>query len=108
MVICPDFPGLGDSALPPPAESPAPVAAVIRAGIGQVLGAGTRYDLCGFSYRRAARPAMWRRRRADELRSVTLVGAGALGPKRQITDLSRSAARRARRASPRTGTTWRR
>ena len=38
MVVCPDIPGLGDSAPPPPAESPAPVAAIIRAGIGQVLG----------------------------------------------------------------------
>lgn len=88
MVVCPDIPGLGDSAMPPPAESPAPVAAIIRAGIGQVLGESRRYDLCGFSYG-ALLSGHVAAQSGDELRSVTLVGAGALGPKRQVTELTK-------------------
>ncbi|MFC7477679.1 alpha/beta fold hydrolase [Dankookia sp. GCM10030260] len=88
MVVCPDIPGLGDSALPPPAESPAPVAAIIRAGIGQVLGEGTAYDLCGFSYG-ALLSGHVAAQAGAELRSVTLVGAGALGPRRQVTELTK-------------------
>jgi pimeloyl-ACP methyl ester carboxylesterase len=88
MVVCPDIPGLGDSALPPPADSPAPVAAVIRAGIGQVLGEATRYDLCGFSFG-ALLSGHVAAQAGAELRSVTLVGAGALGLKRQVTELTR-------------------
>ena len=93
--------------MPPPAESPAPVAAVVRAGLTEVLGDGTRYDLCGFSFG-ALLAGHIAAQAGGELRSVTLVGAGALGLRRQITTWSRCAARRARPASPRTGTTWRR
>lgn len=85
-VICPDLPGLGESAMPPPAESPAPVAAVVRAGLTEVLGAGTRYDLCGFSFG-ALLAGHIAAQAGGELRSVTLVGAGALGLRRQITTL---------------------
>lgn len=87
MVVCPDLPGLGESAMPP-VEDPAPVAAVVREGITRILGAGTRYDLCGFSFGAllsghvAAQPG-------EALRSVTLVGAGALGPRRQVTELTK-------------------
>jgi pimeloyl-ACP methyl ester carboxylesterase len=86
QVICPDLPGLGESAMPPPAESPAPVAAVVRAGLGEVLGTRTRYDLCGFSFG-ALLSGHIAAQAGDELRSVTLVGAGALGLRRQITTL---------------------
>ncbi len=88
MVLCPDIPGLGDSAMPPPADSPAPVAAIIRAGIGRVLGEGRRYDLCGFSYG-ALLSGHVAAQAGEELRSVTLVGAGALGPRRQVTELTK-------------------
>ncbi len=85
LVVCPDLPGLGDSDMPPPAESPAPVAAILRAGLADILGRG-RYDLCGFSF--GALLAGHLAAQADErLRSVTLVGAGALGLPRQITPL---------------------
>lgn len=90
LVICPDLPGLGESALPPPAESPAPVGAVVRDGLGQVLaqvaGAGAAYDLCGFSFG-ALLSGHIAAQAGPELRSVTLVGAGALGLARQITPL---------------------
>jgi pimeloyl-ACP methyl ester carboxylesterase len=86
QVICPDLPGLGESAMPPAAESPAPVAAVVRAGLAEVLGAGTRYDLCGFSFG-AMLSGHVAQQAGDEVHSVTLVGAGALGLQRQITTL---------------------
>lgn len=85
-VICPDIPGLGDSAMPPPVESPAPVAAIIRAGLARVLGEGVAYDLCGFSYG-ALLSGHMAAAAGPELRSVTLVGAGALGVPRQVTEL---------------------
>ena len=85
LVVCPDLPGLGDSDMPPPAESPAPVAAILLAGLADILGP-RRYDLCGFSF--GALLAGHLAAQADgRLRSVTLVGAGALGLPRQITPL---------------------
>lgn len=88
MLVCPDTPGLGESAMPPEAGTPAPVAAVIREGIARVLGPGRRYDLCGFSYG-ALLSGHVAAQAGEELRSVTLVGAGALGPKRQVTELTK-------------------
>jgi pimeloyl-ACP methyl ester carboxylesterase len=87
-VICPDLPGLGDSAMPHPATDPGPVAAEVAAGIAAVLGAGTPYDLCGFSFG-ALLSGHVAARAGAALRSVTLVGAGALGLKRQVTELVR-------------------
>ena len=88
MVVCPDLPGLGESAMPPPAEDPGPVAAVVREGITRLLGTGRRYDLCGFSFG-ALLSGHVAAQAGDELRSVTLVGAGALGLKRQVTELTK-------------------
>ncbi len=85
LLICPDLPGLGDSDMPPPAESPAPVAAILRAGLERILGA-RRFDLCGFSFG-ALLAGHLAAQAGEELRSVTLVGAGALGLARQITPL---------------------
>ncbi|MDB5374705.1 MAG: Pimeloyl-ACP methyl ester carboxylesterase [Belnapia sp.] len=86
MVVCPDLPGLGESAMPPPAESPAPVAALVRQGLAAVIGADTTYDLCGFSFGSLLAGHI-AAEAGPELRSVTLVGAGALGLPRQITPL---------------------
>jgi pimeloyl-ACP methyl ester carboxylesterase len=85
MVICPDLPGLGESAMPHPAADPGPVAAEVRAGIDLLLG-DRPYDLCGFSFG-ALLSGHIAAQAGPSLRSVTLVGAGALGPKRQITEL---------------------
>lgn len=87
-LVVPDLPGLGESAMPPPVDSPAPIAAILRRGIAQVLGEGTRYDLCGFSYG-ALLAGHVSAQAGEELRSVTLVGAGALGVPRQPTELLR-------------------
>ena len=92
LVLCPDLPGLGESAMPPPAADPAPVAAIVRAGILALLGAGAgrprAYDLCGFSFG-ALLSGHVAAQSGGELRSVTLVGAGALGPRRQVTELTK-------------------
>jgi len=85
LVICPDLPGLGESAMPHPAEDPGPVAAEVRAGIDLLLG-DRSYDLCGFSFG-ALLAGHIASQAGGTLRSVTLVGAGALGPKRQVTEL---------------------
>jgi pimeloyl-ACP methyl ester carboxylesterase len=85
LVICPDLPGLGESAMPHPAEDPGPVAAEVRAGIDLLLG-DRPFDLCGFSFG-ALLSGHVAAQAGPMLRSVTLVGAGALGPKRQVTEL---------------------
>jgi pimeloyl-ACP methyl ester carboxylesterase len=51
-----------------------------------VLGEATRYDLCGFSFG-ALLAGHIAAQASEELRSVTLVGAGALGVPRQRTEL---------------------
>jgi pimeloyl-ACP methyl ester carboxylesterase len=96
LVICPDLPGLGESAMPPPAADPAPVAAIVREGLLGILGDGAggprgghrTYDLCGFSFG-ALLSGHVAAQSGGELRSVTLVGAGALGPRRQVTELTK-------------------
>ncbi len=85
-VVCPDLPGLGDSAMPPSAETPAPIAALVRQGLTQVVGPAVRYDLVGFSYG-AMLAGHVAAAAGEELRSVTLVGAGALGLPRPRTKL---------------------
>ena len=85
-VICPDLPGLGESDMPHPALDPAPIAGEVLAGIAQVLGAGTRYDLAGFSFG-ALLAGHLSAQAGPELRSLTLVGAGALGLPRPRTEL---------------------
>ncbi|WP_149538752.1 alpha/beta fold hydrolase [Siccirubricoccus phaeus] len=86
LLICPDLPGLGESAMPHPADNPGPVAAEVRAGLTALLGEGTRYDLCGFSFG-ALLSGHISAQAGPELRSLTLVGAGALGLPRQVTEL---------------------
>lgn len=86
-LLCPDLPGLGDSAMPPRTDGPAPIAAVVRAGLTSVLGdEGAPYDLAGFSFG-ALIAGHVAAEAGPELRSVTLVGAASLGLLRQRTDL---------------------
>ena len=85
-VVCPDLPGLGDSAMPPPAGTPGSIAALVRGGLARVLGPAARYDLVGFSYG-ALLAGHVAAAAGAELRSVTLVGAGALGLPRPTTEL---------------------
>lgn len=86
MVVCPDLPGLGESAMPPVTDGPAPIAALVRQGLTAVLGEGRRFDLVGFSFG-ALLAGHLAAQAGAELRSVTLVGAGALGLPRPRTEL---------------------
>jgi pimeloyl-ACP methyl ester carboxylesterase len=75
-VLAPDLPGLGRSALPRDA-TPEGVACVVASGLAQILGAA-EYDLVGFSF--GANVAGHVAARDDAgIRSLTLVGAAALG-----------------------------
>jgi pimeloyl-ACP methyl ester carboxylesterase len=85
-LLCPDLPGLGESAMPLRTDSPAPIAAVVGAGLRAVLGDGVEYDLAGFSFG-ALIAGHVAAEAGPELRSVTLVGAASLGLLRQRTDL---------------------
>lgn len=86
LVVCPDLPGLGESAMPPSAADPAPIAALVRQGLTRVLGEGRRYDLAGFSFG-ALLSGHVAAQAGPELRTVTLIGAGALGLPRPRTEL---------------------
>jgi pimeloyl-ACP methyl ester carboxylesterase len=84
-LILPDTPGLGDSD-EAPEPTPAGIAAVIDAGLDTVLRPGDHPDLVGFSFG-ALIAAHVAARRSRPLRSLTLVGAGALGTMRNNIDL---------------------
>ena len=79
-LILPDTPGLGDSDDAPEA-TPEGIAAVIDAGLETLLQPGEKPDLVGFSFG-AMIAGHVARRRSRPLRSLTLVGSGALGAKR--------------------------
>lgn len=85
-VICADLPGLGDSDMPPEeARSPEGIAAILRDGLALLLD-GAGYDLVGFSFG-ALCSGHLAALDAERCRSVTIVGAGALGFVRSPTEL---------------------
>lgn len=85
-VLAPDTPGLGESAMPPRTEHPDDFAAPLQEGLARILGEDRRYDLCGFSFGALVSGHLVARDGA-RVRSVTLVGAGALGVPRSPTEL---------------------
>lgn len=84
-VICPDTPGLGDSALPPDGSTPAGVAAPLAEALPEIL-RGEPADLVGFSFGAniAGHVAV---ARPEFARSLTLVGAASLGLPRPPVEL---------------------
>jgi len=77
-VWAPDLPGLGESDMPPKPYGPDRVAGIVAAGLRQILPGEEGCDLVGFSFGAIAaghvaanHPAL--------VRTLTLVGAGALG-----------------------------
>ncbi|MBN8892485.1 MAG: alpha/beta fold hydrolase [Rhodospirillales bacterium] len=77
-VLAPDLPGLGESATPPEPHAPDGVGAIVAEGLSRLIGSETRYDLCGFSFGALAASQVAVRHGA-RLRSLTIVGAGAMG-----------------------------
>ncbi len=88
MVLVPDLPGLGQSAMPPSPLGPESVARVLMAGLDAALPAGARYDLVGFSFG-ALCSGHLAALDAGRCRSLTIVGAGALGFRRSPTELEK-------------------
>jgi pimeloyl-ACP methyl ester carboxylesterase len=76
-VLAPDLPGLGESADPPAPQGMPTVSAIVAAGIDQVLGAESSYDLVGFSFG-ASVGGHVALLHGTRVRSLTLVGAGGL------------------------------
>ena len=86
MVICADLPGLGDSDMPPDGATPATIGDILRDGLAMLLRAGQGYDLVGFSFGALCAGHLAAADR-DNCRSLTVVGAGALGLPRSPTEL---------------------
>lgn len=84
-VLCPDLPGLGDSDMPPEGATPAIIGAILREGLAMLL-PGQGYDLVGFSFG-ALCSGHLAAADHERCRSLTVVGAGALGLQRSPTEL---------------------
>lgn len=80
-VLVADLPGLGDSDEMPEPVTPDSIAAIVAEGIRRLAGAGTPIDLVGFSFG-AMIAGHVAALLGTSVRSLTLVGAGALGTPR--------------------------
>jgi pimeloyl-ACP methyl ester carboxylesterase len=87
-VIAPDLPGLGDSASPPDPYTPASIGGIVVRGLEEMLAPGERYDLCGFSFGAMIASQVGAIHGA-RLRSLTIVGAGAMGFPRHSVGLEK-------------------
>ncbi|GAC1341988.1 MAG: alpha/beta fold hydrolase [Acetobacteraceae bacterium] len=84
-VWAPDLPGLGESSMPPMPYGPDRVAGIVGAGLRQILPAQTPCDLVGFSFGALAAGHV-AASCPDLVRSLVLVGAGAVGvPRANVT-----------------------
>jgi pimeloyl-ACP methyl ester carboxylesterase len=77
-LLVPDLPGLGDSGDVGDPVTPERIAATVVEGLGRLIPAGTPFDLAGFSFG-ALIGGHVAALLGSKLRSLTLVGAGALG-----------------------------
>jgi len=87
-VLAADLPGLGETAMPPEPHTPEGVGTIVADGLRRLLPDGVVCDLIGFSFgaliaghTAAAVP--------ERVRSLTLLGAGALGVPRGAIQLER-------------------
>ena len=78
-LLIPDLPGLGESAFPPVGDDAMAVAAIVAAGIDQILGADTRYDVAGFSFGGTMATCVGAIH-GPRARSVTIIGSSGVGP----------------------------
>lgn len=88
IVLAPDIPGLGESAMPDDPVTPDSCAIAIRRGLDEMLPAGARYDLAGFSFG-ANCAGHLAARDPDRCALIVLVGAASLGLPRSQTELQK-------------------
>ncbi len=87
-VIAPDLPGLGDSAPAPHPVGAEAIASILARGLDIVLGGEEPYDLAGFSFG-AVIAGLLAGNASSRVRSLTLIGAGGLGPPSRSVPLER-------------------
>ena len=78
LVVAPDLPGMGDSALMPPGGNVGDVARLVAKGAELLLGRHARYHLAGFSFG-AVVAGHLAASFPNRVRKLTLVGASGLG-----------------------------
>jgi len=88
-VIVADMPGLGESATPPEPHTAEGIAAIIVAGLGELVAAGERPHLAGFSFGGVIGGHV-AAQLGERLRGFTIVGSNGLGLVRSPTPLERA------------------
>ena len=78
-VLAPDLPGLGESALPHRPGDPDELVRILADGLAAIAPAPTSYHLAGFSFGGVLCGPL-AALEGDRVRSVTLIGAGGVGP----------------------------
>jgi pimeloyl-ACP methyl ester carboxylesterase len=74
-----DLPGLGESVMPPNAEDADAIAAIVAAGIDEIIGTEATYDVAGFSFGSTMAVCVAAQKGA-RVRSCTMIGSSAVGP----------------------------
>lgn len=77
-VLAPDLPGLGESDMPPDDEDAFAIAGIVADGIDRIVGAGTKYDVVGFSFG-GTMAACVGAIRGKQVRSVNIIGSSGVG-----------------------------
>jgi len=77
-VLAPDLPGLGESDFPPDGDNAKLIAGIVVAGIDQVVGAATDFDVVGFSFG-GTMAACVGAQVGPRARSVTIIGSAGVG-----------------------------
>jgi 2-hydroxy-6-oxonona-2,4-dienedioate hydrolase len=90
-VIAPDLPGYGESDTPPEPWSPESLAAILAAGLADLLPPPRRYHLAGFSFGCIIAGPL-AAREGERVESLVLLGSGGLGfPRAEAPPLRRIA-----------------
>jgi 2-hydroxy-6-oxonona-2,4-dienedioate hydrolase len=77
-VLVPDLPGLGLSDFPPDGDDAFAIATIVADGIDAIVGAGTAFDVVGFSFG-GTMAACIGALRGTQVRSVTIIGSSGVG-----------------------------
>ncbi|WP_428491356.1 alpha/beta fold hydrolase [Rhodopila sp.] len=77
-VLVPDLPGLGESDFPPDGEDAFAIAGIVADGIDAIVGAGTSFEVVGFSFG-GTMAACVGALRGERVRSVTIIGSSGVG-----------------------------